>query len=94
MIYIETNSATTTNFVAFDDSVALEYGISNLCGLTYFINDPTIATTYGVTTSGLSISVLTSNVSLIGTTQSFEIYAKATPLQDAVSQVVSFNVII
>jgi hypothetical protein len=70
------------SFTAFEDTVSgpTQYNIPGLCGLVYSISDPAVATTYGVTTTGLSISVITSNVALIGTTMAFELSATATPL--------------
>lgn len=94
IVYIETNVASTGTFVAFQDSVATAYSLPALCALTYSIGDATDATTYGVTKSGFTISVLTSNVSLIGTSKGLWVSATATPAQDTPSQTVPFNVII
>jgi len=58
-------------FAPFDDLVSTQYAVPGLCGVVYSISSPTDASNYGVTanSAGLTISVMTTNYLLIGTTK-------------------------
>jgi hypothetical protein len=64
--YIVTNPVLSTPFLAFDNTVEVQYGIPGLCSLTYSLADPTDATNFGVSLGTLSIGVVSNNLALIG----------------------------
>ena len=86
-----------TNFLAFDDSVATDYGLPDLCSLTYSLSLAADATNYGVALNSAtpSISLLTTDSFLIGTSIALTISAVSSIVaQDTPSQTVSFTVIV
>ena len=67
----------------FSDTVATEYGVPNLCALTYSLGLSADAATFGVSilfsTPNYYLKVETTNQTLIGQTKSFTLSANATP---------------
>jgi hypothetical protein len=63
MNYIFGDPAMVTGFTAFNDSVALQYGVPTLCALSYSLSPSADATKYAVTvdTPTLKIQVVTAD---------------------------------
>jgi hypothetical protein len=67
MQYMCARPTDTQTFLAFTDTVSTDYGVANLCNLVYTLN-PVIAgdlTKFGVSLAGTTISVYTTDTSLI-----------------------------
>ena len=79
IIYPFGDPTVNTPFTAFDDSVATQYSDPTLCGLVYSITDPTSATNFGVALSGMQITVVTTDSSLIGQSVNLNLLANANP---------------
>ena len=69
-----------TPFTAFDDTVSTEYAMPGLCALAYSLSLAADATNYAVLVDSIapSISVLTTNNALIGTSVTLTLTADST----------------